>query len=186
MRITTLKTFSVMLVKSDFCDRLISDFHSLIFSFATNWKSVLLKSGGNNWLWFVTAPSQHDRPACPFRRWQTRETIVWSEGVISMTSSRWRHPPLESLDFRFPDSTEPDIYKWRSGDPAFYQANHLIRNCCLLHVLWDQRQCDVAGHTDEQANTRERSRCDVRAQRVVCGESTPGPRHHHQHQEMSS
>ena len=69
---------------------------------------------------------------------------------------------------------------------ASYQANHLIRNCCLLHVLWDQRQCDVAGHTDEQASTRERSRCDVRAHRDVCGESTPGSHHHHQHQETSS
>ena len=69
---------------------------------------------------------------------------------------------------------------------ASYQANHLIRNCCLLHVLWDQRQCDVAGHTDEQASTRERSRCDVRAHRDVCEESTPGSHHHHQHQETSS
>ena len=72
-----------------------------------------------------------------------------------------------------------------AGDPALYQANHHIRNCCLLHVLWDQRQCDVAGHTDEQANIRERSRCDIRAHRVVCRESTPGPQHHHQHQETS-
>ena len=34
--------------------------------------------------------------------------------------------------------------------------------------------------------TRERSRGDLRAQRVVCGESTPGPYHHHQHQEASA
>ena len=33
---------------------------------------------------------------------------------------------------------------------------------------------------------RERSRGDLRAQRVVCGESTPGPYHHHQHQEASA
>ena len=72
-----------------------------------------------------------------------------------------------------------------AGDPALYQANHHIRNCCLLHVLWDQRQCDVAGHTDEQANIRERSRCDIRAHRGVCRESTPGSHHHHQHQELS-
>ena len=79
---------------------------------------------------------------------------------------------------------------WQSwqmcGDPASYQANHHIRNCCLICVLCDQRQCDVAGHTDEQANTRERSRGDVRAQRVVCEESTRGLHHHHQHQEASS
>ena len=74
----------------------------------------------------------------------------------------------------------------RIGDPASYQANHHIRNCCLFCVSCDQRQCDVAGHTDEQANTRERSRGDVWAQRVVCGESTRGLHHHHQHQEASS
>ena len=82
-------------------------------------------------------------------------------------------------------SSQVQIPVQEAGDPASYQANHHIRNCCLFCVSCDQRQCDVAGHTDEQANTRERSRGDVRAQRVVCGGSTRGF-HHHQHQEASS
>ena len=86
--------------------------------------------------------------------------------------------PLPSFGSLIMDGQPP-------GNPASYQADHHIRNCGLLHVLWDQRQCDVAGHTDEQANMRERSRCDVRAHRVVCRESTPAPRHHHQHQDPS-
>ena len=71
-------------------------------------------------------------------------------------------------------------------DPAAYQAYHHIRNCCLFCVSCDRHQCDVAGHTDQQANARERSRDVIRAQRVVYGESTPGRYHHHQHQEASS
>ena len=71
---------------------------------------------------------------------------------------------------------------WR---PCLISGKSPYKELLPLHVLWDQRQCDVAGHTDEQANMRERSRCDVRAHRVVCRESTPGSHHHHQHQELS-
>ena len=65
---------------------------------------------------------------------------------------------------------------------------HHIRQITILGIAAYFVSCvtsitEMSPVTRMSKPTRERSRGDLRAQRVVCGESTPGPYHHHQHQD---
>ena len=78
----------------------------------------------------------------------------------------------------------------------FNQSGHLvtllhIRQITILGIAAYFVSCvtsitEMSPVTRMSKPTRERSRGDLRAQRVVCGESTPGPYHYHQHQEASA
>ena len=68
---------------------------------------------------------------------------------------------------------------------------HHIRQITILGIAAYFVSCvtsitEMSPVTRMSKPTRERSRGDLRAQRVVCGESTPGPYHYHQHQEASA
>ena len=68
---------------------------------------------------------------------------------------------------------------------------HHIRQITILGIAAYFVSCvtsitEMSPVTRMSKPTRERSRGDLWAQRVVCGESTPGPYHHHQHQEASA